>query len=66
MQKVEILPPLSKETFKGAARIALSQSDGRTPVVIAMEFSIEARPSLDADGGMIVGLHLHSCSARAV
>jgi hypothetical protein len=65
MQKVEILPPLGKEIFKGAATIALSRGDGRKQVVIAVEFAIEA-PSLDADGGVIVGLHLHERRTRAV
>ena len=64
--KVEILPPLGKEMFKGAARIALSRGDGQSPLLIAVEFAIEARPFLDADDGVIVGVYPWDRRARAV
>ena len=61
----EILPPLSKERLKGTGKIVLYGNGRQRPVVIAVEFAIEAQPVIDADGGVIVGLHLQKSRARA-
>ena len=66
MSTQEILPPLSKERLKGTGKIVLYGRDRESPVVIAVEFAIEAQPVIDADSGMIVGLHLQERRGRAV
>ena len=65
MSTQEILPPLGKETLKARGKLVLYGSGRQSPVMIAVEFAIEAQPFIDADGGVIVGLHLQKSRARA-
>ena len=65
MSVQEILPPLGKEKLKGTGKIVLYGRGRQRAVVIAVEFAIEAQPLIDADGGVIVGLHLQKSRARA-
>ena len=65
MSTQEILPPLGKERLRAKGKIVLYGQGRESPVVIAVEFAIEAQPVIDADGGVIVGLHLQKGRARA-